>query len=501
MAISNAVDPTRISSVIGYALDKGTEGVTGGYLPQRIAIVAEANTANQAGLKTKLVFTSAVDVAKEYGYGSPAHLAARRLRGNNDVGGVGTVIYSVPEAGGAIAQEYTITVTGTPSKSATQNIIIAGVTVGFTVNKTDTPAIILAAIKDAVNTNINLPTIAGTVSATPDMPLTAKWKGESSADITVEFSGEDVGLTFAAADSTSGAGSVLPSDALALFGNEWNTTVVNALKATATVLDAYEAYNGNSDTRNGRYNAENFKPFVTISGTVESDTATLIALTDSRKNEQTNIVMPCPSALSLPLEIAAVAAFIYCPKVQRDPKLDIQDDILLGITGPQDQTVEDMNVYNNRDLIVKGGCSTVTFADGDYTVKDFVTTYHPDGEEPPQFRYVRDLAGIDFNVAYRTLFLDKAYILGKTILPDSNPSTDPEVIKPNDAKTVMIQNMIIPFADAGIFADSTYSVENVAVEIDGTNPNRLNFRIPYKRSGYARIISTNVVANFYLGGS
>jgi hypothetical protein len=65
----------------------------------------------------------------------------------------------------------------------------------------------------------------------------------------------------------------------------------------------------------------------------------------------------------------------------------------------------------------------------------------------------------------------------------------------------MINKLITPFANAGIFADAAYSIENAQVEIDETNPDRLNFNIPYKRSGFARVVSTNAVANFYLGGN
>lgn len=501
MSISTAIDPTRVSSVLGYALEKGFEGVTGGFLPQRIAVIAEANSDSQVGLKTKLVFTSADEVAKECGYGSPAHLAAKRLRGNTiDVGGVQTIVYPLPENVSAVAQAYSVTVTGTASKSATQYIIVAGIYVPFTVTPTDDADSILGKIKDAINALVDLPATGGTV-ATSALPVTVKWGGQTSAEVVLEFAGEDVGLTYAAAETAAGAGEVLPTDALELFGNEWNTIVVNCLGSTSTILNAYELFNGNSTDKTGRYNAENWKPFVAITGTVEDDKDNLIAITTGRKNEQTNVIMPAPKSLSLPLEIAAVTAGVYAPLVQSDPKSDILDVRLVGITPPQDLTAGDMNVYNNRDLLVKNGCSTVILADGDYFVKDFVTTYHPDGELPPQFRYVRNLAGIDFNTAYRTLFLDETYIKGKTILPDSNTSTDPNVIKPKDGKSVMINNLVIPFANAGIFADATYSIENMKVEIDGTNPDRLNFSIPYKRSGFARVISTTVIANFYLGGS
>lgn len=499
--ISTAVDPTRVSSVIGYALDKGFEGVTGGFLPQRIAIIAEANTANQSGLKTKLEFTSAAEVAVECGSGSPAHLAAKRIRGNTlDVGGVSTVVYPLPESGSGVAQVYSITITGTASKASTQYVIVAGKYYSYTPLPTDTGDEILGKIKDAINADVDAPVTAGVV-ATSALPVTSKWAGITSGDIVIEFAGEAVGLTPAVAETTPGAGEVLPADALALFGSEWNTIVINCLGSTSTVLNDYELFNGNSTDKTGRYNSESWKPCVVITGTVEDDKDNLIAITTGRKNEQTNIIMPAPLSLSMPLEIAAVTAGIYAPRVQRDPKADILDVRLIGIVPPQDLEEGDMDVYNNRDLIVKAGCCTTDLRDGDYFVKDFVTTYHPDGEDPPQFRYVRNLAGIDFNTAYRILFLDETFIKGFTILPDSSTSNDPDIIKPKDGKSIMINKLIVPFANSGIFADEAYSIENIQVEIDGTNPDRLNFRIPYKRSGFARVISTNAIANFYLGGN
>jgi len=498
MAISNAVAPNRVSSVLGYEIKKGLAGVTGGYLPQRIAVVGEANSDKQAGLKNKFQFTSADEVAIECGYGSPAHLAAIRLRGTIDVGGIPTIMFPLPQAAAGAAQVNSITTTGTATKSATQYIIVAGKYISFTVLKDETGDVILNKIKDAVNAILDTAMTAGTV-ATNALPMTAKWVGQTSADIVIEFAGENIGTTYVNTETSAGAGEVLPTDALALFGSEWNTQVVNCLGSTATILDAYESFNGNSTDKTGRYNAESFKPCIVVTGVIDNDKDDLIAITDSRKIEQTNVVMPAPKSLSLPLEIAAVTVAVYAPKVEVDPKSDILDSVLTGLTPPQDLEAGDMDVYNNRDFVVKGGCCTVVLRDGNYVVKDFVTTYHPVGEDPPQFRWVRNLAGIDFNIAYRTLFIDEAFIKGKTILPDSNPSTDPNVIKPKDAKGLMINKLFVPFANDGILAEAAYSIDNCDVQINGTNPDRLDFSNPYKRSGFARILSTTAIANFNLG--
>ncbi len=498
MPISNAVAPNRVSSVLGYELKKGLEGVTGGYLPQRIAIIAEANSDSQVGLKTKFQFTSSDEVAVECGYGSPAHLAAIRVRGQINVGGIPTLVFPLPQAGGGVAQADSITTTGTATKSATQFIIVAGRYISFVVLKDESGDDILNKIKDAINAILDTPITAGAVAANA-LPTTAKWVGQSSADIVIEFAGEDIGLTFVVAETAAGAGEVLPDDALALFGSEWNTAVVNCLGATTTILDAYEAFNGNSTDKTGRYNAEDWKPFVAYTGSVLDTKASIIAITDARKLEQTNIFMSCPKSLSLPFEIAAVLCAVYTPRVEVDPKSDVLDAVMTGITPPQDLEVGDMAIYDNRDLIVKAGACTVILRDGNYVIKDFVTTYHPIGETPPQFRWVRNLAGIDFNVAFKTLFIDETFIKGKTILPDSSTSIDPNVIKPKDAKGLMINKLFVPFANDGILAESAYSIENCNVEINGTNPDRLDFVTPYKRSGFARILSTTAIANFNLG--
>lgn len=70
---------------------------------------------------------------------------------------------------------------------------------------------------------------------------------------------------------------------------------------------------------------------------------------------------------------------------------------------PTPLSIGAMNVYLNRDAFVKKGSSTVSLFAGKYLVEDFVTTYHPVGETPPQFRYVRNL-DIDFNVRYTYYF-------------------------------------------------------------------------------------------------
>jgi phage tail sheath gpL-like len=493
----SAIEQSRLSAVLGYELVKGTEGVTSGYLPQRLAIVAEANTTKQVTMPTFLNATSAQEVAEAFGNGSPAHLSALNLDLNGVMGKIPTIFYSVEEAAGATAQSFEVGVTGTPSKSATQYIRVGGKRVSFTVASTDVAADIVVKIKAAIEADYNSPVLAGTIATT--LPLTAKWAGQSGIGIRVEFDQDtDIGLTYTSV-RTNGAGEKLPTDALALFGSSWNTVAVNCLSNTSTILNEYELFVGTSTDKTGRYNAEDWKPCVVVSGTEESDKAALIAITDARKLQQANVVVPCGNSLSIPLEIASAAAGRYALLANSDPKTDLIGTSLIGVVPPVDGVVGDLSAYDNRDFVVKGGCSTTKLNAGLYEMIDFVTTYHPDGENPAQFRYVRNLVGIDFNVKFAVRFNEQIFLAGKTILPDSSGSTTQGVIKPKQWKGILNDNVFKPFAEGGLFSDAEYSLEGCVVGINPTNGDRLDTEFPYKRTGTARISSVSGIANFELG--
>jgi hypothetical protein len=94
------------------------------------------------------------------------------------------------------------------------------------------------------------------------------------------------------------------------------------------------------------------------------------------------------------MEAAANDAVLFAVTAQNTPELDILNKFYSDMPTPT--LIGSMADYNNRDLFVKKGCSTVDLVSGKYQVKDPVTTYHPDGEIPPQFRYRRDMM-IDWN--------------------------------------------------------------------------------------------------------
>ena len=69
--ISTAVGSERISKIVGYKITKGDFSNVTPNLPQRIAVLGEANTANQGALNlTPVQVISAQQAGELYGFGA-----------------------------------------------------------------------------------------------------------------------------------------------------------------------------------------------------------------------------------------------------------------------------------------------------------------------------------------------------------------------------------------------------------------------------------------------
>ena len=161
---------------------------------------------------------------------------------------------------------------------------------------------------------------------------------------------------------------------------------------------------------------------------------------------------------------------------------------------PNDGLIGDLSDYNNRDFVVKKGCSTVTLENGVYKIQDLVTTYHPTGENPLQFDYCRNV-NLDWNVVnvYRTL--EKIRLLDKVLVKDNQIVSVGNAIKPKEWKAVLF-DMFDDLAQLAFINEPQFSKDNLLVQISTVNPNRFETQFPYKRTGIARISSTDVVVGF-----
>lgn len=504
-SISTAVGEERRSRVSGYKIKKGFFTNETQNLPQIIAVFGEANTANQSGLTTtKKEVTSAQEAAELYGYGSPIHAQMRILRplSGDGVGGIPTVVFPQLTDVGATATVRAWTVTGTATANATHSLVINGRSgvdfqnYTFSVVTGDTPTIVAGKIKDAINGVLGSPCSA--TSALGVVTATSKWKGATSAElnIVIDFGSNSAGLSYSETNSTDGAGAVVLADSFAQFGSDWYTCLTNPYGVAH--LATFEAFNGVPDDTNptGRYSGLVFKPFMAYFGSVLSDKDDITAITDnaSRVNQVTNVLCPAPNSKGFTYEAAANVVALFARIMQDSPHLSVNNKSYPDMPIPSDSNIGDMMDYNNRDLLLKNGSSTVLLANGAYVIQDLVTTYHPEGESPLQFNYARNL-NLDWNVKDSYTTLEVLRLRDKTLIADNQIVDVSGVVKPKEWKAVVF-DLFDDLAEKALINNPAFSKESLLVQISTTNPNRFETFFRYKRTGIARIESTDVEAGF-----
>lgn len=503
---SDAVGQERISRVVGYKIKKGNFQESSPNLPQRILIFGEANDANQAALTTagfpKLQITTLKQAGDTYGYGSPIYQAARILLpvSGDGVGGIPVVVIPQAAAGGAAAKVMTITVTNNASGGGTHYVKISGRTAidgsTFAINvaAADTPTIVAQKIADSINA-----VLGSTVSATNALgvvTITSKWKGLTAQGISVSVDTGDsaLGLAYAYATTTPGTGTPDLTTSLAKIGDEWFTWVLNSYGTVSTTMDLLEAYNGIplDVSPTGRYGGTTWKPFIAVTGSVADDPS---SITDARSANLTIAIAPAPLSLGLPLEAAANAILLAATTAQNTPHLDIGGQSYRDMPTPID--IGSMAVYNTRDAIAKKGCSTVALVAGAYQMQDFVTTYHPNGENPPQYRYCRNLQ-LDFNVRYSYLLREVINVLDHVIAKDTDTVAVDTFVKPKQWKQE-VRALADDLVARALVADVDFMKDSITVTISTSNPDRFETFFRYKRTGVARISATTGEAGFNFG--
>jgi phage tail sheath gpL-like len=511
-----AVPSSAVSAVVGYSLTEGNFANASPNLPQSIAVLAEANDANQSTMPAVgTPITSAQQAGNLYGFGSPIYHIARILFPNNGGGGGGVsgipvTVFAQPAAANSTPSIIEITPVGVANNNGTHYVKISGregldgqyYAINF--NAGDTTHQIAGYIQNAVNAVLGAPVIAS--SSPYYAALQTKWSGltANELNISIDTNGNSCGLSYAISQIQTGSGTPSIASALNSFGNAWYTIVINGYSTQAQILSALENFNGvpatiNNPTPTGRYVGITFKPFVAFTGsTADNPTTINTVFTAARTNQCTIALCVAPSSPGFSFEAAANYAVLSAVQEQNDPNLDIQYSFLPDMPVPLQWTASNaMSAWAARDAIVKLGCSTADVEAGQYKVNDFVTTYCPTGELIPQFRYVRNLM-LDFNVQFGYNIIVIQNVQSHSIANDYDVVNAAKVIKPKQLKQ-LIASYALDLATRGLIVDAVFMVSSITVNIDTANPDRLDVFFRYKRAGFGRIVDTTAQAGFNYG--
>lgn len=468
------------------------------FRPSRIVVVGQGDADVEYATTERRVF-SAYQGGALYGFKNPIYKALQALfMPGYDVGDIPVIVHPLeqPSSGGAQAAG-TVTPTGAGTETQTYYALVNNVRSNAIVTVSgDAVADFCDKAVAAINAVLGMPGTA--TDGTTLFTFTAGWEGESGNAATdgvkIEMvSPDDPDFTFVVVQPTGGAGTVSTSAAITALQNdtEWNTHIINCLESSDdTTLDAY-AVMGES-----RRDSQVHKPLVVVTGT-SAPMATAYAITDAMKTDRTNVIAVNPSSNDLGCVIAATWVREICKIENADPASDYGNAKLAGLT-PTDTTTEFASSL--RQTAVLAGCCTANVKNGVLVISDTVTTYHPDGEEPPGYRYVCDISKTATMIFNEDLLIENGHWLdGVPLVPDDQAVRNPNAKKPKMFKAQLNALYDNAALDA-IISDPDYAKENSTVAISSVNAKRLDVKSVFKLSGNCNVVSLDISYGFYYGG-
>ena len=489
-----SVDISAVARVLGISTNyKDLRGNAVVFLPQAVAVVGQGATASTYAT-VPFQSSSAADVGATVGFGSPLHLAAKKLFPVNG-DGIGTIpatFYPLEDNASGVAATGDITPSGTPTETAAIYVYVGEVR---------SEAIVLTP-SDAT-TALQCDKIHAGIAAILDMPVTstdggtsvdlaAKWEGTSGNDIKIRIEGSVPGLTLAVTQMSGGLVNPDVDDALNQITTKWETLVLNCMEpADTATLDKIKTHG------EGRWGALERKPYIAFTGRVDAAVPSAGAESDGRRTDRINSFLVAPGSGELPFVVAARQLARVASRANSDPAFDYGAQRADGILPGSDP---DQWTYPERDEAVKKGCSTIEVKDGVINMSDTVTMYHPTGDALPAFRYVVDVVKLQNIIFNLELIFATDQWNGAPLLPDGDATSNPNAKTPSMA-VAAVNTRLEALGLAAIISDVAAAKSSTTAFIDSQNPKRLNVETTVQLSGNTNIVSVDLNFGFYFGAA
>lgn len=519
MTITKSLDVGAIASATSVSVKQKNQQTAANLRPEKIVCIGQAQTGKTANdNKIILAAGNSDDIGTIYGYGSPMHRMAKKLFPKSGNGSkVDTYFLSVPapSTGSAEVQKLKITAANGVKKSFNGYIILNDLVFEaaadlcgkvatnahnnpakaprgtdlnayektafpFTLIKGMSVSEIANSIKEALEENLEIPfkvEIASTttqgenpVTTVTGLTLTAKWVGSDSYfEIALldeeekEIDATTYGVSFEIERVTESAGvGKIPEAALSLLDEEFGVTRVISQYATSSVLDTLK---------------EKFEAF--HDGLIAQYVICYSA-----------IVAPESSAVPGTWDVASL---IEAGTSRRDDSINVQ---IVGDYGNLRKLK-----YSERNRLIKAGFSNlVKKADGAYKLMDLTSFYHPVGKTNPLFRFDRDITVVG-NIAYDLMatFRDSDEWKSVILVGSADITTNPAARSLNDIKAA-VNTRIALLGQAGLIANYADAQKETELEIDSSNPNRVNINPKFDLTGVGRIFDITNFIGFNFKG-
>ncbi len=360
----------------------------------------------------------------------------------------------------------TLAITGPATKTGTLNIYVGGKRVQAAVASGDSATVIGDAIAAAINADTRLPVTAANVLGT--VTTTARHKGACGNDI-------DLRLNYYGEQTPAGVGIVITAmsggtsnpdiaSALAAISTEWFRWVampytdLTNLVVLETELDArYGAMQQMGGRAFSAYKATHAAS-VTFGSARNSAHVSMLGV-------QNSPTQPC------------IAAAIYCARASQalaiDPARPLQTLELTGMLAP---SVADRWSDTERNLALFDGISTFTVSpDGACRIEAAITQYQVNdaGVDDVAYLYVNTPETLEVHRYNLRSEIGLRYPRHKLAMDSQPLSPGQALARPKDIESTM-RAVYQREVDQGLMEDFEGYAASLFVEIDPTNPNRIN---------------------------
>jgi phage tail sheath gpL-like len=378
--------------------------------------------------------------------------------------------------GSGVAATGTIVFGGTATAAGTIALYLGGVLVPVPIASGNASTDQATAAGTAINTNADLPVTASVASSTVTLTFRHKGLVGNSYDVRVGFNGETLpaGVTAPTITALGGvvAGTLNPTltNLIAAMGDMW-FQIWSHPYTDATSLSAIEA---DLLDRFGPIRSMDGVAFTSASGSL----STLTTLGNARNSGQSVIIaQPGASPLTPPMEFAAEVAGVVAIAAQIDPARPFQT---LALKNAIATAATDRWSGTENNLFLHDGIATSVVGPGNVVqIQRAITTYKtsPAGSADTSYLDVTTmLTLLKLRFEFRTLFQNK-YPRHKLAGDGAKVGPGQAIITPLMAKAEAV-HWFTDMEQLGLVQNVDAFKQNLVVEINATDPNRLDFLLP-----------------------
>lgn len=463
---------------------------------QRTLIIGQKTSAGTGVANVPVFCTGVSDAITKGGAGSMIARMVAKYRANDPSGELW--ILPVADDGSAVAAAGSFEFTHAATAGGTLSLYIAGRLVSLPVVTTQTNANLATALIAAINAIPGMPVIAVIDgSNTAKVNLTAKNAGPigNDVDIRVNYLGVQggqatpTGLTFTITALSAGATAPTFTTALGNCQDMPFDFIVYPYTDT-TSLDAMKTFL-NDTTGRWSYDRQVYgHALATLRGTVGA-----LTTAGQARNDQHTSIMGMYDSPSMVDEWTAAVFATGAVALRADPGRPLQTLAVQGLLAPP---LQSRFQASDQNALLYSGISTFSVApDGTVSLQNVITTYQTNAAGAPDNSYleIETLFLLMFVLRALATLVTSKYPRMKLAQDGSRFATGSAIVTPSIVKFDLIA-LYRQLEFQGFVQASDAFAAAIVVEIDGTNPNRLNVLWPGTLIGQLRIFA--LLAQFRL---